>query len=224
MKRETITADKRIVTGKQVKHLRSEGLLPANMFGKGLKSVSVQIPLKDFRHIYSIAGETGLVNLKIENETYPVLIQNVQTNPMTHVPIHADFFKVNLKEKVKAMIGIVAVGEPRAVTEKIGALMHSLSEVEIEALPADLPENFEVNVENLAAVDDSITVADITVPPGVEILTDQNEMIFRIADLVSEAAEELAETEAEEAAQEEVASTETPESTDTTSETPEEKE
>ena len=205
MKRETLTAEKRTITGKRVKHLRREGILPTNMFGKGMKSISLQLPLKDFQKVYDQVHETGLVDLTVGSETHPVLIQNIHIQPITHVPLHADFFKVNLKEKVKATIPIIGVGEPKAVTDKIGVLLQALSEVEVEALPADLPENIEISVENLAQIDESLTIGDLKVPTGVEILAEPAEMIFRIGELVSEEAEELA---AEEVAASEAASEE----------------
>ena len=205
MKRESLKAEKRTITGKKVKHLRREGILPANIFGKGMKSISLQLPIKDFREVYDKVHETGLVDLTIGDEMYPVLIQNIHIQPITHTPLHADFFKVNLKEKVKATIPIVGVGEPKAVTDKIGVLLQSLSEVEVEALPADLPENIEINLEGLAQIDASLTIADLKVPSGVEVMAEAAEMIFRIGELVSEEAEELA---AEEEAAAEAASEE----------------
>ncbi len=205
MKRASLIAEKRTITGKKVKHLRREGILPANMFGKGMKSTSLQLPLKEFQKVYDEVHETGLVDLTVDKETHPVLIQNIHTQPITHVPLHADFFKVNLKEKVKASIPVIGIGEPKAVTDKIGVLLQSLSEVEVEALPADLPENIEISVEGLSQIDDSLTVADLKVPSGVEIMAEPAEMIFRIAELVSEEAEELA---AEEEAASEAASEE----------------
>lgn len=205
MKRAALTAEKRTITGKKVKHLRREGILPANMFGKGMKSTSLQLPLKEFQKVYDEVHETGLVDLTVDKETHPVLIQNIHTQPITHTPLHADFFKVNLKEKVKATIPVIGIGEPKAVTDKIGVLLQSLSEVEVEALPADLPEHIEISVEGLAQIDDSLTVGDLKVPAGVEILAEPAEMVFRIAELVSEEAEELA---AEEEAASEAASEE----------------
>jgi len=215
MKRESLLAEKRNVTGKQVKHLRREGILPGNVFGKGLESLSIQMPLKEFVALYKKVHETGLVDLTVGEEKYPILIQNVQIHPMSHTPIHADFFKVNLKEKVRATIPIVAVGEAKAVTDKLGVLLQPLSEIEVEALPADLPEHIEVNIENLAQIDESITVADLATPAGVELHAEPHELVFRIAELVSEEAEELAE---EEAAEAEAASESAEVKTDTTDE------
>ena len=205
MKRESLKAEQRTILGKKVRFLRREGILPANIFGKGMKSQSLQLPLKDFQNVYDIVHETGLVDLSFGGESYPVLIQNIHIHPITHTPLHADFFKVNLKEKVRATIPIEAIGEPKAVTDKIGVLLQTLSEVEVEALPTDLPENLEINVEGLAQIDDSLTIADLKVPQGVEIMAEPAEMIFRISELVSEEAEELA---AEEEAAAEAASDE----------------
>lgn len=211
MKRESLLAEKRNVTGKQVKHLRREGILPGNVFGKGLESLSIQMPFKEFVALYKKVHETGLVDLTVGDQKYPILIQNVQIHPISHTPIHADFFKVNLKEKVRATIPIVAIGEAKAVLDKIGALLQSLSEIEVEALPADLPEHIEVNIENLSQIDESITVADLKTPAGVELHAEPHELVFRVTELVSEEAEELAEEEAAEAE----AASESTESTDT---------
>lgn len=205
MKREKVVAAKRTVTGKAVKHLRKEGLVPGNMYGKSLESIAVQLPLKDFNDIYKKVHETGLINLEIEGETHPVLIHRVQVHPITYAPIHADFFKVNLKEKVKATIPVVAIGEPKAVTDKIGVLLQPLMEVEIEALPADLLEHIEVNVENLANIDDHITLEQVNIPSEVTLMAEPTETVFRIGELVSAEAEELA---AEEEAAAEAASEE----------------
>lgn len=207
MQRESLIAEKRTVTGKKVRFLRREGVLPANIYGKDFKSLSIQLPIKDFINIYNKVHETGLVDLKVGSDNYPVLIQNVHIEPLNRTPLHADFFKVNLKEKVKSAIPVVAVGEPKAVTDKIGVLLQTLNEVEVEALPADLPENIEINVENLANIDDQITVEEVKTPNGVSILSEPSQPIFRIGELVSEEAEELAAEEeaAAEAASEEAA-------------------
>lgn len=196
MKRQKLVVEKRKVLGKKVKKLRREGILPANIYGKDVKSTSVQVPYKDFEKVYKETGETGLLDLEIAGQVRPVLIHNVQLDHLTGSPLHADFYQVNLKEKVKTSVPIVVVGEPKAVTDKIGLLLQPLSEVEVEALPEDLPENIEVNVENLAAVDEQITVADLKKPQGVEILTDPSQVVVKISELVSKEAEEQAAQEA----------------------------
>ncbi len=225
MKREELKAEIRTISGKQVKKLRREGVTPANIYGKNFESISIQLPVKEFEAIYSKVHETGLVDLNVGKDTYPVLIHNVQRNPLSHDAIHVDFYKVNLKEKVKTSIPVIGIGEAEAEKQKVGALMQSLNEVEVEALPAELPENIEVSVEHLAAIDDHILVSDLKAPNGVEILTDPETTIFRIAELVSQEAEELEaeeEAAAEAAAEESAESKETEESKEETSESTEE--
>lgn len=215
-KRETLKVEKREVLGKKVKKLRRDGILPANIYGKEFKSTSVQVPLKDFQAIFNIVHETGLVDLTLDSQTIPVLIHNVQINPRTQNTVHADFFKVNLKEKITARVPVVAIGEPKAVADKVGLLEQPVSEVEVEALPTDLPENIEVNVENLAQVDEQIMVSDIKVPDGVAILNEASQVVFKIGELVTKemeeqmAADEAAAAEATAEAQAEAAEGEEP--------------
>jgi len=199
MKRYKLKVEERKVLGKQVKKLRRDGILPCNIYGKGIKSTAVQVPQKDFDAVYKEAGVTGLVDVELGDKVTPVLIHNMQKDFRGNV-LHADFFQVNLKEKVKTMVPLEIVGEPKAVLDKIGLLMNILSEVEVEALPTDLPENIEVNVEHLANVDDQITVADLKIPAEVTILTEPEQVISKIGELVTK--EAAAEAAAEEAAAE----------------------
>ncbi len=197
MKRPTLSATIRSLLGKKVKKLRKEGILPANVYGKDLPSTALQVNLKEFTDIYKEVGETGLVDLDVDGKKRPVLIKNVQFEFRNHTPLHADFYQVNLKEKVRTMVPIELVGEAKAVAENIGTLIHPISEVEVEALPTDLPEKIEVNIENLANIDDHILVSDLRVPNGVTILTDPGQVIAKISEIV---VEETPQPEAEEAA------------------------
>lgn len=200
-KREKLAVEKRSTLGKQVKKLRRTGVIPANIYGADFSSVSVQLPVKEFNNVYAIAGETGLVDLELDGQVIPVLIKNIQANPVTGDVLHADFHKVNLKEKVTAKIPVEAVGEAKAAVDEIGLLEQPMMEVEIEALPTELPEKIEVNIENLAAVGDQIVVSDLSVPAGVEVLSEPSQVVFKIGELITKEMEEqmaadAAETEA----------------------------
>ena len=199
MKHPKLVVEKRLVLGKKIKKLRKQGILPANIYGKDIKSVAVQLPYKEFNVVFKETGETGLVDVELDGAVRPVLIHNVQYDHFTRDPLHADFFQVNLKEKVKTMVPVEIIGEPKAVADKIGLLLQPLSEVEEEALPEDLPEKIEVNVEHLAAIDEQITIEDLKLPNGVVILTDSSQVIAKIAELVTKEAKEEAEKEAKEA-------------------------
>jgi large subunit ribosomal protein L25 len=200
MKRLKLSVEKRKVLGKKVKLLRKEGLIPGNIFGKDFKSLSIQVPYKDFEAVYEEAGETGVVDISIDDQVVPVLIHGIQKD-YKRTPLHVDFYKVNLKEKVKAMVPIELIGEAKAETDKVGLLMQIMSELEVEALPTELPEKIEVNVEKLALVDDQITIEDVKAPQDVEILTDPGQVIAKIGELISkEAQAQAAEEEAAAAA------------------------
>lgn len=210
MKHPKLAVEERKILGKKIKALRRTGILPGNVYGKDIKSTAVQVQEKDFNKVYAEVGETGLVDLELKDKTLPVLIHNVAKDFRSNI-LHADFYKVDLKEKIKAMVPVEAVGEPKAVTEKVGLLMQILSEVEVEALPEELPEKIEVNVEPLAQVDEQISVADLKAPQGVQIVTDPTQVVVKIGELVSKEAQELA---AEEAAKAEEAKAEAGEATE----------
>lgn len=191
MNSQSLKAQKRSVLGRKVKNLRKDGILPANIYGKKIKSQSVQVNLKDFTGVFEKVGETGLVDLELENKKLPVLIHNISYHPVSHQTLHADFYQVDLKEKVTTDVPLEIIGESIAVNDKLGVLLTILSEVEVESLPADLPEKIQVDVSNLKAVDESIKISDLKTSDKVKILTDLNLEIVKIAPLVSKEAEEM---------------------------------
>ncbi len=196
MKKHSLKVTKREIFGKKLKKLRKNGILPANIYGKDVTSTAVQVPLKEFELVFKAAGETGLVDLELDSEKKPVLIHNVQLDYITQDPVHADFYQVNLQEKIKTMIPVILTGEPKAIADKLGLLLQTLHEIEVEALPGNLPERFEVDVTNLAAVNDQITVQDLPKKDGVEILSDSGQTIAKISELVTQEAQEQAASEA----------------------------
>jgi len=183
-----LTVEKRKVTGRKTKTLRREGILPANIYGKKEKSLSVQLEAKSFLPVFKEVGETGLIELKVadEKEARPVLIHNVQFHPVDETPLHVDFYQVDLKEKVTTKVPVELIGESPAVKDKIGILIQPLSEVEVEALPADLPEKIEVNISGLKAINDAVVVADVKLPEGVRGLTEGKEILAKIEPLAKE--------------------------------------
>lgn len=158
-----LNAQKRTVTGRKVKKLRRDGMLPANIYGKKVESVSVQVSLQDFNEVYSEVGETGLVNLKLNGETRPTLIHHVQLDPVTDLPLHTDFLQVDLHEKVRATVPIEFTGESPLEKSGEGIVVPQMREIEVEALPMDLPEKIVVDISGLGAVGDGVKVADLNV-------------------------------------------------------------
>lgn len=178
----SLQAEKRKILGRKVKKLRQEEILPANIYGKKVKSLAVQVDLQSFLPVFKQVGETGLVELKVKGEKKlrSVLIHNVQMHPVSDHPLHADFYQVDLRQKVTTEIPIELVSESPAVEEKGGVLIQPLSEVEVEALPANLPDKFEVNVGKLKEIGDMALVGELKVPEGVKILTSAKQVLVKI--------------------------------------------
>ncbi len=198
MDKTNLTSQPRDITGRKVKKLRAQGLVPAHVFGHEIKSENISIDEKDFKTIYHKVGETGIINLKLDTREYPVLVKGLHLDPVSLKILHVDFYKVNLSEKVKVQVPLEIVGESLAVETKIGLLLTPVSEVEVEALPANLPEKIEVNIETLKEVGDTLTVADLKVDEKIEILSDAELVVASIGEFVTKEMEEAeAEIEAE---------------------------
>lgn len=206
----------RDLVGKKVKRLRKEGIVPANIFGTGIKSTSIQVNFKDFASVYSKVGETGLVELKEGTSSYPVLVHQIQKEPRTDVVLHVDFHQVNLKEKTTANVPVVLTGESPIEKSKEGIVLQSMNEVEVEALPTDIPHNIEINIESLTEVGQTVQVKELKVDKSkVEIKADPEAVVVTVqtAELKEEVAPEApAEVEviSEKAEGEEGAEGETP--------------
>lgn len=200
VEKHTLVAQKRSLSGRKVKQLRKQGILPANVYGKKVASQSVQIPLKTFSQVFAKAGETGLIELDVDGKKHPVLIHNIQYDPVSETPIHADLFQVDLHEKVEAKVPVVLRGESPAVKDKVGVLLTLLDEVEVEALPADLPDKIEVDTSSLTTLDQVIKVGDLRIARAVKILTNTTLDVVKVAPLVSKEAEKMAAEEAAAAA------------------------
>lgn len=213
MKKVKLNAQQRKIFGRKVKKLRKEGLLPANVYGKKVKSQAVKVDLKEFLEVYKQTGETGIVDLSLggRSKTRPVLIHNLQKHPVTDRLFHVDFYQVDLSEKVQVAIPIEMIGEAPAVA-KGGVLVQQLGEVEVEALPANLPEKFEVNVISLEEIGQSIAIKDLKVDKAkFKILVDdEDQLVVKIEEPSKEEEEKPAEEEVEEGKPEEKKAKEEP--------------
>lgn len=163
--------------------------MPANIYGKEMKSQAVQMPLKDFGKAYRLAGETNIVDLAVagQKKVLPVLIHNPQVDPVSGDFLHVDFHRVSLKEKVTTMIPVELKGKSAAAESGEGVLITILSELEVEALPTDLPDKLEVDISKLAKIDDAVRVKEIKIDKKkVKILADENQIVAKIEKPVEE--------------------------------------
>lgn len=201
MQQIPLIAQKRTVLGRKVKKLRKEGLIPAHVFGHKVKTEHIQVKANEFLKVFEQAGETVIVDLAIDSQKRPVLIRNVQIHPVTDQPLHIDFYQVNLTEKVKVNVPLEITGDAPAVGKKVGLLLTPISEVEIEALPADIPENIQVDISKLENVGDEIKIKDLLIDKTkIEVQVDEELVVAQIGELVTREMEAVeAEIEAEKA-------------------------
>lgn len=196
--------------GKKVKKLRKRGVLPAVLYGPKIKNLSLEMDLKEFGNIYKEAGESSLISLEVGDpsagsgqiEKFPVLIHEVKKDPLTGKPIHIDFYQPILTEEVEATVPIVFEGEAPAVKELGGTLVREISEVEVKALPKNLPHEIKANVENLKTLEDEILIKDLKLPEGVTIQREQDEIVAVVTAPETEKIEEELEKPVEEKVEE----------------------
>jgi large subunit ribosomal protein L25 len=184
----------RDILGKKVKALRKEGLIPAELYGHGFKNVHVTVPAKEFAKLYKVAGATTLVTLLIEKEKKSVMIHEVGRDAVTDEIIHVDFHQVRMDELVKALVPIEFTGEAPAVKEKGAVINRSMSEIEVEAFPQDLPHGIAVDLSVLTDLDQSIYVKDLVHPKGVTFLVDPETAVATATEPLPEEVAEAATT------------------------------
>jgi len=171
----------RSIVGKANRGLRVAGQTPAVVYGHGTESQAVAAGSRELAKVYAQAGGNKIIGLKIDGDRQKnALIHEVQLDARTGDIIHADFYVVRMDEKIKTEVPLHFTGESTAVYQQEGTLVRPLETVEVEALPGDLPESFEVDIAVLDDFDKSITVGDLSVPSGVEILTPAEELIARV--------------------------------------------
>lgn len=166
--------------GKSTKALRKEGFIPAELYGRGFENAHLAISKKDFQKAFEEAGESTIINLLIGSEKRPALVHDIQKDFLTDEIIHIDFHQVRMDEKITAHIPLEFTGESPAVKEFAGILNKTISEIEVEALPGDLPRHFEVDISILKELNQSFYVSDLKVPKGVEILIEPKTVIATI--------------------------------------------
>jgi large subunit ribosomal protein L25 len=197
---EALKVARRTVTGKnQVSKLRAEGHIPGVVYAKGKETVAVQISAPE---LVSYLEESGrIVDVDLSGEVLKALVKEVQHDIFTDEILHVDLQIVSMTEKVKMPVPVIAEGEASFQPEE-GTLDQVLTEIEIECLPQDAPDALKVNVSEVKP-GDSIHVRDLTVPPGVTVITSEDEVVVTVARPTVEEEEAPAE-EGEEAQEPEV--------------------
>ena len=177
----TLKAKKRVV-GEKTEVLKKGGEIPAVFYGMGKSSTSISISIVEFKKIWNKAGESSTIEITSPDGKVDALIHEVQTDPVTDEPIHVDFLVVDMNKKIKVNVPLEFIGVSAAVKGGSGTLVKVLHEVEVEALPKDLPHNIIVDISKLENLDSHILVSDLVLPSGVTMVTDAEEVVSSIAE------------------------------------------
>jgi large subunit ribosomal protein L25 len=187
MQHAQIEAKIRTIHGRKTNDLRSEGSIPAVMYGFETEPKNITLDRNAFVKVYHQAGESTVVDLSIDGTSHPVLISEIQRDPLTDFITHADFRRVDPKRKIEASIPLKLIGVAPAVKELGGTLLQSLEEIEVMSLPGALVHEIEVDVTRLATFDDVIRVSDVVVPEGIEVRSDIDQAVASVQPPRSEA-------------------------------------
>ncbi len=187
----TLTANKRSKADK-LEAIRIKGMIPAVVYGARVENTSISVPSVSFEKTLKAAGESSTIVLELEGKKIDVLIHDVQVDPIKGHPIHIDFLAVDMNKPVEVQVPLEFTGVSQAEKDGLGSLMKVLHEVEIKALPKDLPHSIIVDISSLVTLSDQIHVRDLVVAKEITIITDGDEVVALVAPAKAEKVEEEA--------------------------------
>jgi large subunit ribosomal protein L25 len=181
-----LIAQKRDILGKAVKNLREKGFIPAELYGHGVKNKHLTVAAKDFKLVFEEAGESTMIDLHVGEERMPVMIHDVSRDSVSDEVINIDFYQVRLDEKIIVAVPLIFLGEAPAVKDQQGILVKSLHEVELQALPTNIPREITVSLESLTEIGKSIYVKDLAIPENVELEESLDTVVASVTERVEE--------------------------------------
>ena len=209
----TLRTQPRSVTGSAVKRLRRDGVLPCNVYGRGIDSIAIQTPLAELRRVFRSVDRNAVVQMAIDGRdgTVPVVLREVQRHPVSGELLHVDFYQGGPDSRDSQRGAPRAGRRPRSGGAGGGTLVQSVEYILLEALPLEMPSELEVDISGLAEFGSSVLVRDLALPEGVRVLADEAVGIATVLAprLAAEDEEEEAEAAAE-AAEEAAPTAETP--------------
>lgn len=174
----------RTVLGKKVAALRRDGRTPANVFGHRIDSTAVQADTAALTHLLRGMTRNAIINLKVDGERSPrtVVVRDVTRDPVSGQLLHVDFYQVSMTEKMRAEVPVVLVGTSDAVATYGGVLLQTLETVHVEALPNDIPTQFECDVSAITQLEGALHVRDLAIDTSkVTLHTEPEVVVARVA-------------------------------------------
>ena len=176
MDKVVLKANKRQVTGKQVKALRRAGELPAVIYGRHVEPISISLDAHNASLVLAKLTSSSLVTLDVDGTEFTAIVREKQRNYIKGVLTHVDFLALDLTEKIRTKVRLTYTGVSSAVKDYSATLVHRLDALEVECLPTDLPERITVDISSLKEIGNNIRVRDIAVPSNVLVLDDADEI------------------------------------------------
>jgi large subunit ribosomal protein L25 len=174
-----LDAEPRTLTGRKVRQLRTQGLVPVVVYGNNQEPINLQVTARNLETTLHHGGFSQLVRVNVQGGgTHNVLVREIQRHPTSHAYLHVDLYAVNMSEKQHTSVPVVGTGKPTALVTGFMVLQEK-DMIEVEALPADIPANIEVDITELD-LERPITVADLPKIPGVEYLDEPTEHLFAL--------------------------------------------
>lgn len=166
--------------------VRANGQIPAVFYGPNTQATSISVPAIDFIKLFRQAGETTAITLDMGSEKVSVLVHDLQRDPIKGEPTHIDFLVVDMNKEAEVAVPIEFTGVSEAEKSGLGMIVKVMHEIEVRALPADLPHSITVDVTSLATLSDAIHAKDLTLPKGVSLVTDADEVVAAVTGFAEE--------------------------------------
>lgn len=180
----SLKLDARTVTGKKVATLRKAGIVPSVVYGGTTEPISTQSAIVETTKVAHTAGRHSPVDIVIDGKKVLAIIKSIDMDPVKHVLRHVAFHTINKNDKIVTEVPIILIGLGESAAERAGlVVLQAIEKIEIRALPANLPESIEMSIIDLATDEDKLTVADITLPEGVEFADHEQDLDLVIANV-----------------------------------------
>ncbi len=178
---EILTKTRELKKG-QSNRLRVKGYIPGVVYGFKKENKNIKIEGKIFKEILKKAGESTLIDLKIDDKSLgKVVISDFQTDPVSDNIIHFDLYQVRMDKKITTKVNVSFIGESPSVKGEGGVLVKSHDVFEIKCLPSDLIHNVEVDLSQLKKIDDIVRVKDLKISDKIEILSNPDVVVVAVA-------------------------------------------
>ncbi len=185
MEKLNLNVTNRTITGKKVKNLRNQGLIPMNMFGYGIDSQALQCDLPQLNKILPVAGTNIPISINIDGETTDTseticFVRELQWDPISDKLLHVDLYRVDSSRTVTIEVPITLTGTSEAIINMGGTLIQPVSSVTVQGLPLDIPTEFVLDIAILDGFDKSILISDLKADDAIELMNPEDQMVARV--------------------------------------------